>query len=204
MNQAKRTPETENLKSRLSPVVLTVGHSTRPLEDFIGLLQHYSVQMVIDLRTVPRSRHNPQFNRETLPGRLESAGIKYIHMSGLGGLRHPRPDSTNTGWRNASFRGFADYMGTDDFEKNLEDVIRLSRRERIALMCAETLPWRCHRSLVADALVIRGMRVEHILSLNHHQPHSLTPFAKVQGTRVIYPPQEIEESEDADNTEGNG
>jgi uncharacterized protein (DUF488 family) len=204
MNQAKRMPKTENLKFRLSPAVLTVGHSTRPLEDFINLLQHYSVETVVDLRTVPRSRHNPQFNRETLPGCLESAGIRYIHMSGLGGLRHPRSDSTNTGWRNASFRGFADYMGTDDFEKNLKDLIRLSRRERIVLMCAETLPWRCHRSLVADALVIRGMRVKHILSLNHHQPHSLTPFAKVQGTRVIYPPQEIEGSEDADNTEGNG
>ena len=169
-------------------MVLTIGHSTRPLEDFTHLLLAHSIKKVVDVRTVPRSRHNPQFNRETLPVSLEANSIGYIHMSGLGGLRHSSPDSPNMGWRNASFRGFADYMQTQDFEANLLRMIQLARQERISLMCAEALPWRCHRSLIADALLIRGVRVEHILSPTHCQPHSLTPWARVDGNQITYPP----------------
>ena len=172
----------------ITPMVLTIGHSTRSLEDFIHLLQTHEVKKVVDVRTVPRSRHNPQFNRETLPVSLKTNRIGYIHMLGLGGLRHSHPGSPNMGWRNASFRGFADYMQTQDFEKNLFTMIHLARQERISLMCAEAVPWRCHRSLIADALLIWGIRVEHILSLTHCQPHLLTPWARVDGTRITYPP----------------
>jgi uncharacterized protein (DUF488 family) len=168
-------------------VVVTIGHSTRTLETFIHLLQAYEVKEVVDVRTVPRSRHNPQFNHETLPDDLKAACIEYLHLPGLGGLRHPRPNSENTGWRNASFRGFADYMGTPDFENYLGELMKHAQRGRIALMCAEALPWRCHRSLIADALEARGIRAAHILNSTHLQPHRMTPFAQVNGTRLIYP-----------------
>ncbi len=171
-----------------SHVVLTIGHSTRTLDAFISLLQAHSVTMVVDIRTVPRSRHNPQFNNETLPGNLRTAGMGYTHMAGLGGLRHARKDSPNMGWHNSSFRGFADYMQTEEFEKNLQELIHLAESEQIALMCAEALPWRCHRSLIADALLIRDIRVEHIMSLNRCSPHTLTPFAWVNGLGITYPP----------------
>jgi uncharacterized protein (DUF488 family) len=168
-------------------VVATIGHSTRTLETFIQVLQIYGVEQVVDVRTVPRSRHNPQFNHETLPDDLNAAGMEYLHLPGLGGLRHPRPDSENVGWRNAAFRGFADYMGTPDFENHLGELIKLAQRRRIALMCAEALPWRCHRSLLADALEVRGIKVAHILDSTHLQPHRITPFVQVRGTRLIYP-----------------
>ncbi len=171
-----------------SYVVLTIGHSTHTLDAFISLLQAHSVTMVVDIRTVPRSRHNPQFNNETLPGSLRTAGIGYTHMPGLGGLRHARKDSPDMGWHNLSFRGFADYMQIEEFEKNLKELIHLAGSEQIALMCAEALPWRCHRSLIADALLIRDIRVEHIMSLNRRSPHTLTPFAQVNGLSITYPP----------------
>jgi uncharacterized protein (DUF488 family) len=170
--------------------VVTIGHSTRALETFIQLLQIHNVKQVIDVRTVPRSRHNPQFNHDTLPDDLKAAGIGYLHMPGLGGLRRPEPDSMNLGWRNASFRGFADYMKTSEFENHLNALIRLSQRKRIALMCAETLPWRCHRSLISDALEVRGIKVAHILSATHLQPHRLTPFARWDGKLLTYPAEE--------------
>ena len=170
------------------PIVLTVGHSTRPLEEFIGLLQAHGATWVVDVRTVPRSSHNPQFNQNSLPGALKKAGLGYVHMPGLGGLRHARRDSINLGWRNASFRGYADYMQTPEFERSLEELIRLAHQERIALMCAEAVPWRCHRSLIADALLVRGIRTEDIMSPTRRQVHRLTPFAKVRGTRITYPP----------------
>ena len=173
--------------SKAPAVVWTVGHSTHSLEDFGQLLQSHGIQKVIDIRTIPRSRHNPQFNRETLPASLTAFGIGYVHMAGLGGLRHSRKDSVNTGWRNSSFRGFADYMQTEDFEKNIKILLRQVKKERVVLMCAEALPWRCHRSLIADALVVRGLAVEHIMSSTKIQPHELTPFALVQGTQLIYP-----------------
>ncbi|MCC6713895.1 MAG: DUF488 domain-containing protein [Gammaproteobacteria bacterium] len=168
-------------------LALTVGHSTRQLEAFLELLRTHGVTCVVDVRTIPRSRHNPQFNRETLPDALAPSGIRYRHMPGLGGLRHARPDSRNAAWRNASFRGFADYMQTREFADNLDTLIELVRTERIALMCAETLPWRCHRSLIADALLVRGVRVEHILDRAHHQTHTLTPWARVDDMQVTYP-----------------
>ncbi len=169
------------------PVVLTIGHSNRELGEFILLLQDHEVTMVADVRTVPRSRHNPQFNVDTLPGELQAAGIGYVHLSGLGGLRHPHADSPNMAWHNASFRGFADFMQTEEFAASVEHLIDLARGRRIALMCAESLPWRCHRSLIADALLVRGIDVEHIMSHTRRQPHTLTAWAHVEGVDITYP-----------------
>lgn len=171
-------------------LILTIGHSTRELAAFVGLLQAHAVTCVADVRTVPRSRHNPQFNKETLPKALRGAGIAYEHMPGLGGLRRTRPDSPNTAWRNASFRGYADYMQTEEFAENLDFLIARASADRVALMCAEAVPWRCHRSLIADALSVRGISVEHILSASGTQAHKLTPWARVRGKRITYPAQE--------------
>jgi uncharacterized protein (DUF488 family) len=170
------------------PLVLTIGHSTRTLPAFLEMLHGHAVKRLVDVRTVPRSRHNPQFNRDTLPEALGAAGIRYVHMPGLGGLRHPRADSVNAAWRNDSFRGFADYMQTPEFGANLTALIERARKERVAIMCAEAVPWRCHRSLIADTLVARGVPVEHILSATRTQPHTLTPWARVEGESVTYPP----------------
>ena len=175
-------------RSAIHPAIFTIGHSTRTIETFIELLHARGVKRMIDVRTIPRSRHNPQFNRETLPETLLPAGIAYTHVAALGGLRHARPDSLNTGWRNASFRGFADYMQTLEFAAGLKALIEAAGDERIAIVCAEAVPWRCHRSLIADALTVRGYPVEHILGAARTQPHSLTPFAKVRGKRITYPP----------------
>ena len=170
------------------PLVLTIGHSTHPLGEFINLLKAHGVTCVMDVRSVPRSRHNPQFNKTSLPAALRKAGLGYVHMPGLGGLRHAKRDSINAGWRNASFRGYADYMQTPEFAQNLEELIRRSKRDRIALMCAEAVPWRCHRSLIADALLVRGLHTEDIMSATRRQEHALTAFAKVRGTTITYPP----------------
>jgi uncharacterized protein (DUF488 family) len=143
--------------------------------------------MLVDVRTVPRSRHTPQFNRETLPGELQAAGIGYIHMAGLGGLRRPQPDSVNTGWRNASFRGYADYMLTDKFEGNLNELLAMVKERQTAIMCAEAVPWRCHRSMIADALVLRQVHVEHIMGPSRSDAHELTPWAHIDGARITYP-----------------
>jgi uncharacterized protein (DUF488 family) len=167
--------------------VFTVGHSTRSIEDFLALLTAHEIKLVVDVRTVPRSGHNPQFNRDALPGSLSAAGIAYLHMPELGGLRHPRKDSTNTAWRNLSFRGYADYMETPEFEKGLARLIEESQTRRTAIMCAEAVPWRCHRSLIADALVARGIDVLEISTQTRTQIHKITPFAKLEGTRVHYP-----------------
>jgi uncharacterized protein (DUF488 family) len=172
-----------------APLVCTIGHSDRPLDQFIDLLRENAVDCVLDIRTVPRSRHNPQFNRDTLPESLAQAGIGYRHIAGLGGLRHARADSPNTGWRNASFRGYADYMQTPEFAHEVDALAQLAAAERCVLMCAEAVPWRCHRSMVADALVVRGIPVEHIMGPDKRRPHVLTPFAKVDGTRLSYPPE---------------
>jgi uncharacterized protein (DUF488 family) len=177
--------ETSSIVGRTT--VYTIGHSTRTLDEFIALLGAYAVTRVVDVRTVPRSRHNPQFNRDTLPDSLSNAGLEYLHMPGLGGLRHARSDSLNAGWRNASFRGYADYMQTPEFEENLERLIELAKRDRVAIMCAEAVPWRCHRSLIGDALTVRGIRTEDIMSLTRSQVHALTSFAKARGTNITYP-----------------
>ena len=170
-------------------VVFTIGHSTRSLAEFIALLAAHSVRQLIDVRTVPRSRHNPQFNRDTLPATLEVAGMGYSHVAGLGGFRRTHPGSSNMGWRNISFRGFADYMQTPEFAENLAALIEQATREQLVLMCAEAVPWRCHRSLIADALVVRGIRAAEIVTATRVQVHALTPFAKVDGTVITYPPQ---------------
>ncbi|HZP61253.1 MAG TPA: DUF488 domain-containing protein [Opitutaceae bacterium] len=146
-----------------------------------------SAAELIDVRTVPRSRHNPQFNRETLPHTLSAAGIGYRHMAALGGLRRAARHSLNGGWRLASFRGFADYMQTPEFQDAVSQLIERAKTQRVAIMCAEAVPWRCHRSLIADALVIRGVRVEDIMTMDRQQPHRLTPFARVDGLRITYP-----------------
>ena len=169
------------------PTVFTIGHSNRPLEDFLAILKAYGIRRVIDIRTIPRSRHNPQFNREELSRSLHAAKIAYVHLKKLGGLRHARPDSKNLGWHNASFRGFADYMQTEEFQLGLERVLKLTATKPSAFMCAEAVPWRCHRSLVADALLVRHVPVSHILSSSRAQPHTLTPFARVRGKQIAYP-----------------
>jgi hypothetical protein len=174
-----------------TPIVLTIGHYTRTLEEFIGLLQAHGATCVVDVRTVPRSRHNPQFNKTSLPRALKKAGLGYVHLAGLGGLRHAKRDSPNVGWRNASFRGYADYMQTPEFAQSLEELIHLANQGRIALMCAEAMPWRCHRSLIADALLVRGIRTEDIMSAIRRRVHALTPFAKVRGTAITYPTEAI-------------
>ncbi len=168
-------------------MIFTIGHSTRPIDDFIALLKAHEIQLLVDVRTIPRSRHNPQFNRETLADSLHAAGIKYQHMPELGGLRHARKDSTNLAWRNLSFRGYADYMETPEFDKALADLIEKSQSKRTAIMCAEAVPWRCHRSLIADALLARGIEALEISSPTRTQPHKMTPFAKLEGTKVHYP-----------------
>ncbi len=178
-------------KQSSQPIVLTMGHSTLPLEVFIDLLKAHSVTRLIDVRSVPRSRHNPQFNGDTLPAALDLAGIRYAHATGLGGFRRARPESPNMGWRNASFRGFADYMQTAEFAENLAGLMELATHERVALMCAEAVPWRCHRSLIADALLVHGIHVEEIISRMRVQAHALTSFAKVNGMTITYPPYEI-------------
>jgi uncharacterized protein (DUF488 family) len=175
--------------SKQQTIVLTIGHSTHPIDEFIDLLKAHDVKKLVDVRTIPKSRHNPQFNQETLSERLRDAGIMYVHMPGLGGLRHTVKDSLNTGWRNPSFRGFADYMQTGEFEKNLEELIEISKKQTTVIMCAEAVPWRCHRSLIADALLVRGVKVEDIIGTQTCRPHDLTPWVKVNGKRVTYPPE---------------
>jgi len=174
--------------------VWTIGHSTRSADDFIALLQTHGIRQLVDVRTIPRSRHNPQFAKEELEASLREAGIHYMHMAALGGLRHARRDSINTAWRNASFRGYADYMQTPEFEEALEELIRLGKEKPTAIMCAEAVPWRCHRSLVADALVARGVNSEEIASQTSTRPHTLTPWARVQGKKVTYPAEAAVES----------
>ena len=169
--------------------VHTIGHSNRPIEEFLDLLREHDIARLLDIRTVPKSRHNPQFGQDQLSRSLEEAGIAYQYIGALGGLRHARKDSPNAGWRNKSFRGYADYMQTDEFQHGVDDVAAMAANERVALMCAEAVPWRCHRSMVADALAVRGIPVEHIINRGKTRPHALTPFAQVDGTRILYPPE---------------
>jgi uncharacterized protein (DUF488 family) len=181
-------------ESQQQPPIFTIGHSTHPIDEFIRILGAHGVRRLVDVRTIPRSRHNPQFNREDLADSLQQAGIFYRHMPGLGGLRHAKRDSINTGWRNASFRGFADHMQTPEFHENLEKLIGLASEAPTAIMCAEAVPWRCHRSLIADALVARGIGVQEILSATKAQPHALPPFARVEAAEVTYPGGEESEN----------
>jgi uncharacterized protein (DUF488 family) len=168
-------------------VILTIGHSTHPIETFLEMLAANGVEQLADVRTIPKSRHNPQFNSEALAQELARHGVGYVHLSGLGGLRHARKDSINTGWKNASFRGYADYMQTPQFDESVRELIALAEQRQTAIMCAEAVPWRCHRSLIGDALVARGIAVEDIMTKTSRKPHTLTPFAKVEGDTVTYP-----------------
>ncbi len=177
---------------KITNPVYTIGHSTRTLDEFIATIEPYGVEIIIDIRTIPKSRHNPQFNIDSLADFLRKKQIGYVHMKGLGGLRHPIKDSVNTGWRNSSFRGFADYMQTEEFEHGLDELTEIMKKKRVAIMCAEAVPWRCHRSLVADALTMRGVQVIHIMGATAHHVHKLTPFAKVRGAEITYPAEDAE------------
>jgi uncharacterized protein (DUF488 family) len=170
--------------------IFTLGHSTLPIESFLALLRTYGIERLVDIRTMPRSRHNPQFNDTALANSLMARHIEYVHLKALGGLRRARKDSPNTGWRNEGFRGFADHMQTEEFRDALAALIRMSSEKRVAIMCAEAVPWRCHRSLVADALGVRGVPVVEILSESSYRMHELTPFAQVEGQRITYPPEQ--------------
>jgi len=170
--------------------IYTVGHSTRSLDDFVKLLRHYDIKRLVDVRTIPHSRHNPQFNKDTLALFLRNRRIAYRHMQELGGLRHSRTDSPNAGWHNASFRGFADYMQTAEFAAAIEKLVELAKEKPTAIMCAEAVPWRCHRSLIGDALLVRGLEVRDILSITSLKPHQRTTMARVEGLCITYPAQD--------------
>jgi uncharacterized protein (DUF488 family) len=174
----------------MSSSIWTIGHSTRPIDEFITLLKAHHVHRLVDVRTVPHSRHNPQFNTEQLDQSLRQAGLNYVHMPQLGGLRKAKKDSVNLGWRNASFRGYADYMLSEEFWKAIEELMTHSRSQLTAIMCAEAVPWRCHRALIADALVSRGSEVRHIMSEAKADPHRLTAFATLENGSLLYPDPE--------------
>lgn len=167
--------------------VFTIGHSTHPIDEFIDLLRRNGVERVVDVRTVPRSRHNPQFEHTALERSLPAAGIEYVQLPALGGLRPKAAHSTSTAWRNASFRNYADYLRTPEFEAGLDALVELAGERPTAIMCAEAVPWRCHRSLIGDALLARGHEVLDIMSPSSTQPHTLTSFAVLDGERVTYP-----------------
>lgn len=167
--------------------IFTIGHSTRSLDELVGLLRMHDVTLLADVRTVPRSRRVPHFDRVRLAAELPGRGIEYVHLPELGGLRRPRPDSVNAGWRNQSFRGYADHMDSTEWQGALARLIEVSRERAVAVMCAEAVPWRCHRSLIADGLIARGIEVRHIIGAGPAQRHALTPFARVDGDRVSYP-----------------
>ena len=167
-------------------IIYTIGHSTHPIEVFVDFLKSYEIKMLIDVRTIPKSRHNPQFNTETLEITLKEFDIQYHHLSKLGGLRHTIKESVNVGWHNLSFRGFADYMQTPSFLEGIEELEIFGKKDKTAIMCAEAVPWRCHRSLIADALTLRKWKVFHIISKKSAKLHELTPFLHVQKGQLIY------------------
>ena len=169
--------------------IYTIGHSTHPIDVFIAILQEHSVEQLVDVRTIPKSRRNPQFAGPALSDSLSEAGIPYVRIEQLGGLRRTSEASLNKAWRNMSFRGYADYMQTDEFAEGLDELIRLGGRKPTAIMCAEAVPWRCHRSLVGDALLIRGFEVRNIMNEKMAEPHRLTSFAVVNGKEITYPKQ---------------
>lgn len=167
--------------------IFTIGHSTRSLEEFLEILKKYKITELIDIRTIPKSRHNLQFNHDNLAHYLRNHHIGYRHQKNLGGLRHTHADSINTAWRNASFRGYADYMQTPEFNEGLKELMHTAHEKTVVIMCAEAVPWRCHRSLIGDALLIQGFEVQDIYSLSSAKPHKLTPWAVVRGTSITYP-----------------
>jgi uncharacterized protein (DUF488 family) len=174
----------------MTTTIYTIGHSTRPIAEFLAILDAFQIEMVVDVRTIAKSRRNPQYGEEALRASLVQHGLGYQRIEALGGLRHARADSINTAWRNLSFRGYADYMQTAEFAAGLEELLRIAGQARTVIMCAEAVPWRCHRSLIGDALLVRGLHVEDIMSATASRPHKLTPWAKVDGTAITYPPDE--------------
>ena len=173
--------------SKTVNAVYTIGHSTRTIKDFIELIKTYGIKVIVDVRTIAGSRHNPQYNEESLNISLSKHNISYMRMKGLGGLRHTTKESLNKAWKNSSFRGYADYMQTLEFSKNIKKLIKIAKEKPIVIMCAEAVPWRCHRSLIGDALVIRGMKVIDIISEKNSILHKMTPFAQVKGQTITYP-----------------
>lgn len=169
--------------------IYTIGHSTRTFEEFASLLAAHGVKQLVDVRTIPKSRRFPHFAGEELARRLGEAGVGYHWMKSLGGLRKPVPDSPNSAWRNLSFRGYADYMQTPEFASALEELVERGQGNDLVIMCSEAVPWRCHRSLIGDALLVRGVKVLDIMSAKKAPAHKLTPFAQVVGTQVTYPPR---------------
>lgn len=167
--------------------IYTIGHSTRSLEELVAVLKCYKISLLIDVRSVPRSRHVPQFNQDTIGDNLAKQDIDYKHLAGLGGLRHTTKDSVNKGWHNASFRGYADYMQTTDFTDGMDQLMVLAKTKVVAIMCAEAVPWRCHRSMIGDALIVRGVEVIDIFDEHKTQTEKLTSFAKVKGKKITYP-----------------
>lgn len=167
--------------------IFTIGHSTRSIEDFLDILTHYHINELVDIRTIPKSRHNPQFNGDELAHVLRNHHIGYRHQKNLGGLRHAHKDSINMAWKNLSFRGYADYMQTDEFKDALDTLIEIAHHKTVAIMCAEAVPWRCHRSLIGDALCVHGIEVDDIFSLTSVKMHTLTPWAAVKGKKITYP-----------------
>ena len=174
--------------------VWTIGHSTRTVDEFVTLLTAHGARGVVDVRTVPRSRHTPQFNEDVFGPELAGRGIPYRHLSALGGLRHTRKDSINTGWRNASFRGYADYMQTPEFAAGIDELLEIAEQTPTAIMCAEAVPWRCHRSLIGDALLVRGVRVLDIIGAGSAREETLTSFAHVDGLTITYPGSEEDDA----------
>jgi len=174
------------------PCIFTVGHSTRSIDEFVELLRVHGVKGIADIRSIPRSRHNPQFNTDVLEHSLLQEHMSYKHIKELGGLRRARKDSLNLGWRNASFRGFADYMATPEFSQGLETLIEIARAKETAIMCAEAVPWRCHRSLIGDALTKKGWVVRDIMSRAVAKRHLLTPFLKTRKGQLIYPEEPLQ------------
>ncbi len=171
----------------MEEAIYTIGHSTHPIDEFIKMLDAYKIGLLVDVRTIPKSRHNPQFNQDELAQSLQAHGIGYVHLKELGGLRHTTKDSINTGWRNLSFRGYADYMQTEEFRVGIARLMELARPQPTAIMCSEAVPWRCHRSLIGDALLVRDVHVMDIMSERAAKPHALTPWAKVDGSSITYP-----------------
>jgi len=168
-------------------MIYTIGHSTHPIDEFLKILHAYSIRKLVDIRTIPRSAHNPQFEQTNLEPALKDGKIAYLHMPALGGLRNTTRESPNTGWRNKSFRGFADYMQTPQFQEAIDELIDIGKKAPVAIMCAEAVPWRCHRSLIGDALLVRNVNVEDIFTETSAKPHKLTPWAHVDGLRIVYP-----------------
>lgn len=185
VDSATSRPASVNATAKLT--VLTLGHSTRTIEEFLSILNAHSVQRLVDVRSIPKSRRVPQFNSDALAASLRQQGIEYVHLKSLGGRRHAKKDSINVGWRNASFRGYADYMATDEFRTGVERLTQMASAKRTAIMCAEAVPWRCHRSLIGDALLVRGVNVQDIMSATSARPHKMTPFAEVHGLQISYP-----------------